>query len=77
VAKRFFEIRASKDEVTMAENVSNLEFEVIRCEMARWFLKHFRFATEECNMEIAKSNSGIPLDAPATLTHVLTDFDIS
>ncbi|KAJ7745024.1 hypothetical protein B0H14DRAFT_2637207, partial [Mycena olivaceomarginata] len=77
VAKHFFEIGAGKDEVTMAENVSNLEFEAIRCEMARWFLKHFRSATEECNMEIAKSNSGIPVDGPATLTHLLTTFDIT
>ncbi|KAJ7475381.1 kinase-like domain-containing protein [Mycena galericulata] len=55
VAKRFFEIGAGKDEVTMGENVSNLEFEAIRCEMARWFLGKFRSATEERNMETANN----------------------
>ncbi|KAJ7433580.1 kinase-like domain-containing protein, partial [Mycena galericulata] len=58
VAKRFFEIGAGKDEVTMGENVSNLEFEAIRCEMARWFLGNFRSATEERNMETANRSEG-------------------
>ncbi|KAJ7111719.1 kinase-like domain-containing protein, partial [Mycena epipterygia] len=55
VAKRFFEIGAGKDEVTMAENISNLEFEAIRCEMARWFLEQFASATAEHNMETANN----------------------
>lgn len=59
MAKRFFEIGAGKDEVTMAENAHNLEFEVIRCETVRWFLQQFRSATAELNMDIASSESSL------------------
>ncbi|KAJ7123035.1 hypothetical protein C8R44DRAFT_621789, partial [Mycena epipterygia] len=55
VAKRFYKIGAGKDEVTMAENMSNLEFEAIRCEMAQWFLEQFTSATAEHNMETANN----------------------
>ncbi|KAJ6484712.1 kinase-like domain-containing protein [Mycena sanguinolenta] len=55
VAKRFFEIGAGKEEVTMAENTSNLEYEALRCETASWFLSNFRTATEDRNMVVAKN----------------------
>ncbi|KAJ6556958.1 kinase-like domain-containing protein [Mycena sp. CBHHK59/15] len=55
IAKRFFEIGRGEDEVSLSENKTNLEAELIRCEMARWFLKCFRIATDEINMETAKN----------------------
>ncbi|KAJ6580599.1 kinase-like domain-containing protein [Mycena sp. CBHHK59/15] len=55
IAKHFFEIGRGEDEVSLSENKTNLEAELIRCEMARWFLKCFRIATDEINMETAKN----------------------
>ncbi|KAF7368008.1 Kinase-like protein [Mycena sanguinolenta] len=55
VAKRFYEIGRGQDEVTMAENATNLQLDVFRCEMARWFLKNFRQAADDINLEIAKN----------------------
>ncbi|KAJ7678789.1 kinase-like domain-containing protein, partial [Mycena rosella] len=52
VAKHFFEIGAGVDEVTIAENKSNLELEAIRYGMATWFLKNFHEAARDHNMDI-------------------------
>ncbi|KAJ7239469.1 kinase-like domain-containing protein [Mycena rebaudengoi] len=53
VAKRFFEIGTGKDEVTIAQNTTNLELEVVRCEQARWFLNEFRAAVDSHNIATA------------------------
>ncbi|KAF8214452.1 kinase-like domain-containing protein, partial [Mycena galopus ATCC 62051] len=42
-------------EVGMAENILNLECEAIRCEQARWFLRNFRSAAQDHNLEIANN----------------------
>ncbi|KAJ6545977.1 hypothetical protein B0H10DRAFT_1969814, partial [Mycena sp. CBHHK59/15] len=41
--------------VLWSENHHNLEFDIIRCEMAHWFLKRFHDNAEEINLEVAKS----------------------
>ncbi|KAJ7770372.1 hypothetical protein B0H14DRAFT_2632597 [Mycena olivaceomarginata] len=58
VAKRFYEIGSGSDEVGMAENILNLECEAIRCEQARWFLRNFRSAAQDHNLETANTCYG-------------------
>ncbi|KAJ7145431.1 kinase-like domain-containing protein, partial [Mycena crocata] len=60
IAKPLFEFGSGQDEVSMAKNCLNLEFEVIRCKEARWFLQNFRSAAEENNVgESPSPASGI------------------
>ncbi|KAJ6461637.1 hypothetical protein DFH09DRAFT_1347998 [Mycena vulgaris] len=55
VAKRFFETGRGEDPVTLEENATNLESELVRVENARWFLKSFRTAAEEINLVTAQN----------------------
>ncbi|KAJ6524657.1 hypothetical protein DFH09DRAFT_1096060 [Mycena vulgaris] len=55
VAKRFFETGRGEDQVTLEENATNLESELVRAENARWFLKSFRTAAEEINLVTAQN----------------------
>ncbi|KAJ7280612.1 hypothetical protein C8J57DRAFT_1500831 [Mycena rebaudengoi] len=55
VAKQFFEIGTGKDEITIAQNTTNLELEVVRCEQARWFLNEFRATVDSHNIATATS----------------------
>ncbi|KAF8144493.1 hypothetical protein K438DRAFT_1631763 [Mycena galopus ATCC 62051] len=55
VAKQFYEIGSDSDKVSMAENILNLECEVIHCEQARWLLRNFCSAAQDHNLETANN----------------------
>jgi hypothetical protein len=76
VAKRFQEIGRGEDEVTLAENSSNLIADATRCEMARWLLRKFRNAAAELNLEVAKSKCSFQFSSLIDSNYV-EDFEIT